>query len=70
MGRDRPLNVPITFKVDAYTARAIREEAGDLHTGQFVRMVLRDALKLRAAARSQRLESLVRRSPRRGRPVD
>ena len=70
MPRERPLNVPITFKVDAYTARAIREQAGDLHTGQFVRMVLKDALKLRAAARSQRFEALVRPSPRRSRLVD
>ena len=58
-----PLNVPLSLKVDKATAHMIARQKGNLHTGQFVRLVLRDALKLRASARSGRLESLVRPSP-------
>ena len=65
---DEPLNIPISLRVDRTTAKLIQEERGNLHTGQFVRMVLQDAMRIRRSARSRTFEALVGPRTFRGRP--
>jgi SNF2 family DNA or RNA helicase len=61
-----PLSVPVSFKVDVKTSKMLRDEAGSLPTGQFVRMVLEEGLRIRVNARASRLKAHIGVRSKRG----
>ena len=65
-GRDKCNNIPITFKVDRDTASKLNREAGPLCKSQFVRMLLKEGLRIRADARASSLKARIGVRSRRG----
>lgn len=61
-----PLSVPVSFKVDVRTSKRLRDEAGPIPQGQFVRLVLEEGLRIRMDARASRLKAHIGVRPKRG----
>ena len=62
----RRLSVPVSFKVDVKTSKMLRDEAGPIPQGQFVRMVLEEGLRIRVDARASRLKAHIGVRSKRG----